>query len=177
LGAWACADRDRAALRRSEFHRRRRIFGAVVARPENGLGALERSYSNVGEGILRVASLFCMSVVLFAALGPASKRALADGDEVEHGRYLVRQVSMCIDCHGVGLTGGYVGHNPAGAHAPAIAGLPGLDVNAVAAFLQTGLLNGAPLPPPMPSYRMNAADAHAVAVYLKGLTPAPSPSP
>ncbi len=127
---------------------------------------------------MRLVSILCFPLALLAIAecGALGKQALASDDESEHGRYIVRQVSMCIDCHGTGLTGGFVGHNPAGARAPAIAGLPGLDVEAVATFLQTGLLSGAALPPPMPSYRMNHADAHAVAVYLRSLPASPGPS-
>jgi len=118
-----------------------------------------------------------VAIAAFAAVSAGGQPARADGDEVEHGRYLVQQVSLCIDCHGAALTGGHVGHNPAAPYAPAIAGLPGLDVEAVALFLQTGNLNGATVPPPMPRYRMHPGDAHAVAVYLKSLPAPPSPSP
>jgi mono/diheme cytochrome c family protein len=115
-----------------------------------------------------------MLLTIGAAALFLSPPAGAGDDEVEHGRYLVRQVSLCIDCHGEALTGGIVGHGPNAPHAPAIAGLPGLTVEAVADFLQTGTLNGASVPPPMPGYRMHADDAHAIALYLKSL-PAPSP--
>lgn len=110
-----------------------------------------------------------LAVLVLAAcmgLGLDSHPARAGDDELERGRYIVRQVSMCVDCHGAALTGGHVGGRPAAPSAPRIAGLPGLDVEAVAQFLQTGFLNGATVPPPMPSYRMHADDAHAVAAYL-----------
>ncbi len=119
---------------------------------------------------------FILLTVTAAALS-LSRPAGAGDDEVEHGRYLVRQVSLCIDCHGEALTGGFVGHAPNAPHAPAIAGLPGLTVEAVSDFLQTGILNGAPVPRPMPPYRIHAEDAHAIAIYLKSLPPAPPPSP
>ncbi len=121
--------------------------------------------------------LVLFAIAVWAAVSAARQPARADGSEAEHGRYIVRQLSLCIDCHGVALTGGHVGHNPAAPYAPAIAGLPGLDVEAVALFLQTGSLNGATVPPPMPRYRMHPDDAHAVAVYLKSLAAAPSPLP
>jgi mono/diheme cytochrome c family protein len=118
-----------------------------------------------------------LAIAALAAVAASRQTARADGDEVERGRYLVRQVSLCNDCHGAALTGGHVGHNPAAPYAPAIAGLPGLDVEAVALFLETGNLNGATVPPPMPRYRMHPDDAHAVAVFLRSLPASPSPLP
>jgi mono/diheme cytochrome c family protein len=119
-----------------------------------------------------------LTLLAIAALAAAGRQpAAAGGDEAEHGRYVVRQLSLCVDCHGTALTGDHVGHNPAAPYAPAIAGLPGLDVEAVALFLETGNLNGATVPPPMPRYRMHPDDAHAVAVYLKSLPASPSPLP
>jgi mono/diheme cytochrome c family protein len=123
------------------------------------------------------AFLALFAIAVWATVSAGGQPASADGDAVEHGRYLVHQVSLCIDCHGVALTGGHVGHNPAAPYAPAIAGLPGLDVEAVALFLQTGSLNGATVPPPMPRYRMHPDDARAIAVYLKSLPAPPSPLP
>ncbi len=127
----------------------------------------------------RTESFHAGSVALILAasllLTLPGKPARAGDAEVEHGRYVVQQVSMCVDCHGSALTGGHVGHNPAAPLAPPIAGLPGLDAEAVATFLQTGKLNGAAVPPPMPAYRMHADDAHAVATYLKSL-PAATPA-
>jgi mono/diheme cytochrome c family protein len=123
----------------------------------------------------RMPALILLTIA--AAALSYSPPAGAGEDEVEHGRYIVRQVSLCIDCHGEALTGGTVGHAPNAPHAPALAGLPGLTVDAVADFLQTGILNGAPVPRPMPAYRMHADDAHAIAAYLKSLPPAPPPSP
>jgi len=125
---------------------------------------------------LRTFALLMITAAAFTYAPPVR----AGDDEVERGRYLVRQVSLCVDCHGETLTGGTVGHAPNGPHAPALAGLPGLDVDAVSAFLQTGILNGAAVPPPMPRYRMHPDDAHAIATYLKSLPlnvpPATSPS-
>jgi len=123
----------------------------------------------------RVPALILLTIT--AAALSLSPPAGAGDDEVEHGRYLVRQVSLCIDCHGEVLMGGTVGHAPNAPHAPALAGLPGLTVEAVSAFLQTGILNGIAVPPPMPPFRMHADDAHAIAVYLKSLPPAPAASP
>jgi len=125
----------------------------------------------------QITYLAMLVTAVLAAVSAGGQPARAGGDEVEHGRYLVRQVSLCVDCHGAALTGGHVGHNPAAPYAPAIAGLPGLDVEAVALFLQTGNLNGATVPPPMPRYRMHPDDAHAIAVYRKSLAAQPSPLP
>jgi mono/diheme cytochrome c family protein len=123
----------------------------------------------------RVPILILLTII--AAAVSLSPPAGAGDDEIEHGRYLVRQVSLCIDCHGDALTGGIVGHAANAPQAPALAGLPGLTVEAVSDFLQTGILNGASVPRPMPPYRMHEADAHAIASYLKSLPPVPPPSP
>ncbi|MBL9216511.1 MAG: c-type cytochrome [Opitutaceae bacterium] len=103
------------------------------------------------------------------------------------GRYLVQGVGLCIDCHsprdekgqfipGQVLKGAPIGFVPAapmpawGAVAPALAGLPTMTEAQAVQFLQHGLKPDGSRPrPPMPEYRLNEADATAVAAYLKSL--------
>lgn len=110
--------------------------------------------------------------------------------ELERGRYLVLSVAGCNDCHtpmtpqgpdmAHSLQGASLGFKPVApmpwaAVAPAIAGGPiGYTRAQFVAFLRTGQRpkGGAPLPP-MPAYRMNAADAAAVVAYVTSLPRAP----
>lgn len=107
---------------------------------------------------------------------------------VERGRYLVTSVAGCNDCHtpptphgpdmthslqgaplGFELVPALQGLVPWAAIAPPIAGGPA-DMNdeQFEHFLQTGEKPDGSRPrPPMPSYRMNAEDAHAVVAYIK----------
>lgn len=122
-------------------------------------------------------------------VGPNGGEALTPrGEQVAHGEYLVRHVAMCVVCHTPKteqgtlleqklLQGGripvpspYRGQQWA-FQAPKLAGLPGgWTEESLATFLQTGKTpTGAVVRPPMPPFRMNEEDAHAVAAYLKSL--------
>ena len=110
--------------------------------------------------------------------------------QVARGKYIVEGVGVCGDCHTVHnetgepdrtrwLMGAPLDFQPIqpmpifAKVAPPIAGLPaGWTEAEVAKFLQTGIgRDGKPRRPPMPQYRMNPADAAAVAAYLKSLKP------
>ena len=114
----------------------------------------------------------------------------AAAPDVARGDYLVNRVALCGDCHtprdaqhqkiaAKALTGAPFpdGPNiPQFAHyAPPIAGLPaGRSAAAVAVLLATGAYpDGQRLRPPMPQFRLNSADAEAVAAYLASLAPQP----
>ena len=101
------------------------------------------------------------------------------------GAYLVG-VAACGDCHTPhGPDGPIAGRTLAGATlpftptqtmpwagvAPPLAGGPaGYSEAALAAFLHEGHRTDGSMPrPPMPSYHMTAADAHAVAAYVFSL--------
>ncbi len=117
---------------------------------------------------------------------PPSPAASAD-PRVEHGRYLVHQAGLCIDCHSPRnekgefvesrhLTGAPIAFNPTVPMpwmpmAPNLAGLPaGYRIEDLIRFLMTGTRpNGSPTLPPMPPYRFNRQDAEAIAVYLQSL--------
>ncbi len=115
---------------------------------------------------------------------------------LERGAYLTNAVAGCNDCHtpltplgpdrakrlwGADLPfepkeGSIFSILPFAANAPAIAGLPdGYSTEQFARLLRTGLKpNGLPPIPPMPQYRMNQADARAIAAYVASLPKPPS---
>jgi len=121
----------------------------------------------------------------------AARAASSGAGAVERGRYIVEGVARCGQCHtpndehGVPdrshwLDGAAVWLEPANRaadwplKAPRIAGtLPGTDDEMVT-LLTTGIWrDGKRLRPPMPQFRMNREDAHAVVAYLRSLTPGP----
>jgi mono/diheme cytochrome c family protein len=122
-----------------------------------------------------------LSLVAAAAvtLGAASRARAGDtpsGDDlIARGKYVVRQVGMCTDCHGLTLTGGAlaVSWRPdvaAAERAPRIAGLPGYSDAQALHLFETGVArNGKNLRPPMPAYRLKPDDAAAVVAYLRSL--------
>ncbi len=121
---------------------------------------------------------------VWALVAPAQA---AETAEVKRGRYLVEQVGMCADCHSArdqkgqivkatNLQGAPIGFKPLmempwGDVAPPIAGLPsGWTRAQFVTFMTTGKRPDGSLPrPPMPEYRLDAADAGAVAAYLQSL--------
>jgi len=104
----------------------------------------------------------------------------ANPAQIAQGKYIVTSVGMCLDCHGQDLHGGPLTFGPLGAlpagmkfanKASDIVRIAHRFTPAqMATFLETGLNprnNSAD--PPMPQYRMNQADAEAVAAYLVSL--------
>ncbi len=114
------------------------------------------------------------------------KQALSATPE-EHGRYLVHDVAMCVQCHTPRTASGAViperllsgAPMPLGSpfsgkawayRAPPLAGLPGFAGEDVITLLMTGQRRDGTTPlPPMPPYRMSRADAEAVVAYLRSL--------
>jgi mono/diheme cytochrome c family protein len=106
---------------------------------------------------------------------------------VTRGRYLVENIGLCADCHsprnergefiaGQSLMGAPLGFAPSfpmpawAPVAPAIAGLPTMTEEQAVRFLREGVRPDGSRPrPPMPEFRLNEADARAVAAYLKSL--------
>ena len=108
--------------------------------------------------------------------------------EVEHGRYLVHQVCLCIICHSPKdasgeliesrlLTGGTIPlpspypEQEWAFRAPKLTGLPaGWTEEEFVGFLQTREApRGRTVRLPMPPFHLNERDARAVAAYLKSL--------
>lgn len=128
-------------------------------------------------------------LILTLSVSAGSVITTAADPRIARGKYLVEQVAMCIDCHTPRdqkgqfirerwLQGGPLDFQPVhpmpifASNAPGIAGLPGWTEAEAVKLLQTGLgLEGKPLRPPMPMYKMSKADAAAVVAYLKSLKP------
>jgi mono/diheme cytochrome c family protein len=121
---------------------------------------------------------------------PAAKGASESGGETARGKYLVEGVAMCGQCHtprdGDGnldrskwLQGAPVPWTPANGAmssfpmiAPRIGGNPPASDTDMIKLLTTGIwTNGKQLRFPMMPFRMSEADAKAVVVYLKSVTP------
>jgi len=114
------------------------------------------------KGMWRPLGVLPAVVLLFVVL-PATRfmstRASTTAGDAARGDYLVNQVAMCAQCHS------------SRSAAPRIAGLPdGWPEEDFVRFLKTGDPGDRPRPlAPMPPFRMNDADARAVAAYLKTL--------
>ena len=105
--------------------------------------------------------------------------------DVARGEYLVNNVALCVQCHSPRdqrgniianerLTGGPIPvRGPAwdqewAYRAPALAGLPGFTDEQIVMLLTEGHAGDRPGPRrPMPPFRMNRADAEAIASYLR----------
>jgi mono/diheme cytochrome c family protein len=127
----------------------------------------------------------CLVLVCFASAVRGQEKESAS--PVEHGRYLVHRVAMCVICHtpktneGKLITAQLLRGAPVpvsspypsqmwAVRAPAIAGLGGFSEDDIVTLLKTGSRPGGGTPElPMPPYRMSEDDARAVAAYLKSL--------
>ncbi len=143
---------------------------------------------------MRIVQSILIVIALVAAFSAASHgkegkiRAGKNVNLIEHGRYLVHQVGMCIDCHSPRDEKGQFIENrhlvgtqldiaptvpmPWALVAPNLAGLPPhYKRETMVRFLVTGERPGGLPPPlpPMPEFRMNPKDAAAVASYLESL--------
>lgn len=122
--------------------------------------------------MLTTSVLICMSVIVVCA---ASRSAAVKGN-IAHGFYIVHNVSMCTDCHGVKLEGSKLPFKPAAPikmwnpTAPTLRKLQGYSQADLITIMSTGKRpGGIPFLLPMPKYKMNKTDASAVAAYLKSL--------
>lgn len=105
---------------------------------------------------------------------------------VNRGRYLVENIGMCSDCHtphnekgqlvrerlllGSALPFAPTVPMPWTPASPPIAGLPSMTEAQAITFFKTGKRPDGSMPrPPMPEFRLNEADATALAAYLKSL--------
>jgi mono/diheme cytochrome c family protein len=119
---------------------------------------------------------------------PAEKGNISkDAAAVQHGKYIVHHVAMCIECHTPRDERGdlVMGRLLRGARMPVsspfprkvwcfetpqIAGLPGWSDPEAVRFLMTGQdYRGYTPRPPMPPFRMSRQDAEAVVAYLRTL--------
>jgi hypothetical protein len=123
--------------------------------------------------------------------GPASTQPstattpLPPGD-LQHGRYIVERVAMCVECHsgrdGNGnivdserYLGGPIPFTPPwpnwATRAPRNRGLPGYTDALALRLLTQGAIGrkGEQLNPPMPRFRMTVQDAADVIAYMRSL--------
>ena len=119
---------------------------------------------------------------------PAAAAAVAlPRGNVDHGRYIVEHVAMCIECHSGRDSRGaildsqlFLGApipfappwpNDWAMRAPRNRGLPGYDDALALRLLTQGAIgrNGEQLRPPMPRFRMTVQDAADVIGYLRSL--------
>lgn len=135
------------------------------------------------------AVMFMLACTIVVAAAVAQKRTTisAGTGNPEHGRYLVENVAMCIQCHTPRTENGdlLLSRMLLGApvpvakpyafqqwaeYAPRIAGLPQYTDQQILALLTTGVgRDGMPLRAPMPTFRMSLQDAQDVVTYLKSL--------
>jgi mono/diheme cytochrome c family protein len=121
-----------------------------------------------------------------AASAPDADVSLPSGN-VEHGRYLVERVAMCVECHsGRDGNGNILQHekylggnipfappwpNDWASRAPRNRGLVGYDDKAALRLLTQGAIgrDGHQLRPPMPRFHMTPQDAADVIAFLRSL--------
>ncbi len=140
------------------------------------------------EATARRCAVLAVTAPIWAAVTLAwATSAAAEPASVTRGRYLVEQVGMCADCHSArdakgqivketNLKGAPIGFKPLvempwADAAPPLAGLPaGWSKAQFVTFMASGKRpDGSSPRPPMPEYRLNRADAAAVADYLASL--------
>lgn len=118
---------------------------------------------------------------------PAPAPTTLPRGSVEHGRYIVEHVAMCIECHsGRDSQGNLVESqlflgapipfappwpNDWAMRAPRNRGLPGYDDAQALRLLTQGAIgrNGEQLRPPMPRFRMSVQDAADVIAFMRSL--------
>ena len=133
-------------------------------------------------------SIFLILVVLVGSVLIMSARDEENpGQSVEHGKYIVHHVAMCVMCHtprdeggrllesqlleggAIPVTSPYPNQHWA-LQAPAIKGLGGFTEDNIVHLLTSGqLLDGYQPQSPMPPFRMTEEDARAVVAYLNSL--------
>jgi mono/diheme cytochrome c family protein len=134
-----------------------------------------------------IAALGAAAVVGGAALAQTPQPAEHANGNVEHGRYLVHDVAMCVECHSPRddqgsviqsqeFMGGPIPFRPPWPNdwaliAPRNKGLPGYDDALAMRLLTEGAIgrDGRQLRPPMPRFHMTKQDAADVIAYMRSL--------
>ncbi len=134
--------------------------------------------------LLLIALVTSLAVLGFSAQSGAQAKSEKRSPDVEHGRYIVHHVAMCVQCHSPRDSHGQLVeakllHGDAlpvespfkdvrwAFRAPHIAGLPGYTKEQAHKLLTTGIAaNGSAPLGPMPPFRMTGDDADDVIAYL-----------
>jgi mono/diheme cytochrome c family protein len=157
--------------------------------------SIRRSHLLAGAGMLlagvtisaRASSLAHSSSPAPATTAPAATQIQGLTPDVDHGRYIVHGIAMCVECHSPRdeqgnlnqsqeFEGGAVPVRPPWANdwalvAPRIKGLPGYDDAQAMRLLTEGAIGrgGVQLRPPMPRFHMEKQDAADVIAYMRSL--------
>jgi Cytochrome c len=143
--------------------------------------------------LLTGATLLLASAAFLHASAPRTPATIATlnvqgiSGNVEHGRYLVENVAMCVECHSQRddagniidserFQGGPVPVRPPwpndwALRAPRNRGLPGYDDDQAMRLLTQGAIgrDGIQLKPPMPRFRMSKQDAADVIAFMRSM--------
>jgi len=149
---------------------------------------MRSSYVVTGAALLLASvSLVRASANAASATAPATIVVQGIAGNVEHGRYLVENVAMCVECHSdrddagniieaTKFHGGPVPVRPPwpndwAIRAPRNAGLPGYDDAQAMRLLTEGAIgrDGRQLRPPMPRFHMSKQDAADVIAFMRSL--------
>lgn len=127
----------------------------------------------------RTLAVLATTIVAVAVTAASLQSAMTNSSkQIAHGKYIVHQVSMCIDCHGPNLKGGPLPFKSAVPDLVLMPQAPDIRGSALTTYTQADLAkammtgkrpSGGDFLPPMPHFKMNATDAGAVAAYLKSL--------
>jgi mono/diheme cytochrome c family protein len=122
-----------------------------------------------------------------APASPVTVQVQGISGNVEHGRYIVEDIAMCVECHSPRdaqgniidserFHGGPLPVQPPWANdwalrAPRNAGLPGYDDDQAMRLLTEGAIgrDGKQLRPPMPRFHMSKQDAADVIAFMRSL--------
>ncbi len=125
--------------------------------------------------------------ILASNPAPSAQGQTGADPKTRHGEYLVKQVSMCVECHTPRSADGKLLESkllrgapipvtsPPWAknwalQAPNIAGLSAWTEKQAITFFTTGIRpDGTRANPPMPQFRFNQQDAESLVAYLKRL--------
>ena len=149
---------------------------------------MRSSYVVTGAALLLASvSLVRASANATPAAAPATIEVQGMAGNVEHGRYLVENVAMCVECHSdrddagniidaTRFHGGPVTVRPPwpndwAIRAPRNAGLPGYDDAQAMRLLTEGAIgrDGRQLRPPMPRFHMSQQDAADVIAFMRSV--------
>lgn len=160
------------------------------------IGSIRSSHLFLGAGMLLAGAAISARAPSFArsapprpaaTTAPAAVQPQGSTGDAEHGRYIVHELAMCVECHSPRdekgnllqshlFEGGAVPVRPPWPDdwalvAPRIAGLPGHDDAQATRLLTGGAIarDGRQLRPPMPRFHMTKQDAADVIAYLRSL--------